>query len=60
VQIRVFEAMLVAVESGFMPLVELPLSPPVEDLTPAEKTTLVSWLEGGALADRSGTACDAR
>lgn len=53
----VYEAMLVAVESGFMPLVELELTPPVEDLTSAEKTTLVSWLENGAPPDTSDGGC---
>ena len=57
-RVPVYEAMLVAVESGFMPLTELELSPPVEDLTPAEKTTLLRWLEAGAVPDRSGTACN--
>jgi hypothetical protein len=56
----VYEAMLGAIESGFMPLVELSLSPPVEDLTPAEKTTLLTWLRAGAAPERSGAACDAR
>lgn len=56
-RVVVHEAMLVAVESGFMPLTELDLDPPVEDLTPAEKATLVSWLREGAPPDTSGAAC---
>jgi uncharacterized membrane protein len=56
----VHEAMLEAVESGFMPLVELPLTPPVEDLTTAERAALVTWLKDGAQGDRSGAACPAR
>ena len=47
--ILVYEAMLPAIESDFMPFTELELDPPVEPLTPSEKTTLVTWLEAGAL-----------
>jgi hypothetical protein len=54
----VYEAMLVAVESGFMPLTELSLSPPVEDLTPEEKTTLVSWLRAGAPPAETDERCN--
>lgn len=56
-RVPVYEAMLVAVETGFMPLTELDLSPPVEDLTAPERALLVRWLEDGAPADRSGLAC---
>ena len=44
----VYEAMLPAVESDFMPLRGLGLDPPVEALSDQEKTTLVDWLEAGA------------
>lgn len=53
--------MHVAVESGAMPFVELTeilsLSPPVEDLTPEEKTVLLTWLEQGA-CPVGGIDCD--
>jgi len=45
----VYEAMLPAIETDFMPFMELDLDPPVQPLTPSEKTTLVTWLEAGAL-----------
>jgi hypothetical protein len=57
----VSERMHVAVESGAMPFVELTeilsLSPPVEDLTPEEKTVLLTWLEQGA-CPVGGIDCD--
>jgi hypothetical protein len=56
-RVLVHDAMLVAVESGFMPLTELELSPPVEDLTTSERTDLLSWLRAGAEPDRSGATC---
>jgi hypothetical protein len=56
-RVLVHDAMLVAVESGFMPLTELELSPPVEDLTTSERTVLLSWLGAGAEPDRSGATC---
>jgi hypothetical protein len=56
-RVLVHDAMLVAVESGFMPLTELDLSPPVEDLTTSERTVLLGWLEAGAEPDRSGATC---
>lgn len=48
------DIMLVAVERDFMPYVALndrddPIMPPVEPLTGDEKTTLLTWLEQGAL-----------
>lgn len=46
----VYEAMLPAIESGFMPLTQLPLEPPVEPLGPQEKTLLLDWLADGAPA----------
>jgi len=45
----VYEAMLPAIETDFMPLTELDLEPPVQPLTPSEKTTMLTWLEAGAL-----------
>jgi hypothetical protein len=50
-----------AVSSDFMPFVGLNDSPdleggPVEPLTPEEKTTLLGWLEQGALPE-GGTDC---
>lgn len=49
------------VADGTMPLVALnnlanPIMPPVEPLTPDEKTTLLDWLKAGALPD-DGTVC---
>lgn len=45
---RIYERMALAVESGFMPLMDPSIMPPVEPLTEAEKTTLLGWLEDGA------------
>jgi hypothetical protein len=44
----VYEAMLPAIETDFMPLTQLELEPPVEPLTPQEKTLLLDWLEDEA------------
>lgn len=49
------------VENDKMPFVALnqppnPIMPPVEPLTPDEKTTLLDWLNAGALPD-DGSAC---
>jgi hypothetical protein len=44
----VYEAMLPAIESDFMPFTQLELDPPVEPLTPDEKSTMLDWLESGA------------
>jgi hypothetical protein len=44
----VYQAMLPAIESDFMPYTELDLEPPVQPLTANEKETLLDWLEGGA------------
>jgi len=49
------------VDAGSMPFVSLnnaatPPMPPVEPLTPTEKTTLLDWLKAGALPD-DGSAC---
>jgi hypothetical protein len=44
----VYQAMLPAIESDFMPLTEIELDPPVQPLTANEKETLLDWLEGGA------------
>lgn len=40
----VYERMFSVVSSDFMPFVSLPLNPPVEPLTAAEKETLLDWL----------------
>ncbi len=53
----VYEAMLPAIETGFMPLTQLTLDPPVEPLTPAEKTLLLDWLGESAPA-AFGPACN--
>jgi hypothetical protein len=45
-----------AVESGFMPAVSIPIEPPPEPLTKAEKTTLLSWFNQGA-PKLGGTDC---
>jgi uncharacterized membrane protein len=45
----VYEAMLPAVETDFMPYTQIPLDPPVEPLTPQEKALLLDWLADGAL-----------
>ena len=55
------DAMPLAVEQDFMPYVLLnetdpPIMPPVEPLTPEEKTTLLEWLKQGALPV-GGTDC---
>jgi hypothetical protein len=56
----VHDRMEVMVETGQMPFVELNeilhLDPPVEDLTPDEKTLLLTWLGEGACAV-GGTDC---
>ena len=44
----VYQAMLPAIESDFMPYTELELDPPVQPLTNDEKETLLDWLEAGA------------
>lgn len=49
------------VEDETMPFVALnnlpdPITPPVEPLTPDEKTTLLAWLKAGALPD-DATVC---
>jgi hypothetical protein len=49
--------MQAAIESEFMPPVELPLDPPVEPLTAGEKARLLAWLADGA-RDVGGTQCD--
>ncbi len=53
----VYQAMLPAIETDFMPLTQLKLDPPVEPLTPEEKTLLLDWLAAGAPAE-FGVACD--
>jgi len=45
---RVYEDMLDAVETGFMPPTAGAYTPPVEPLTCAEKATLLDWLKAGA------------
>ncbi len=40
----IHERMASVVDSNFMPATFLILNPPVEELTPAEKTTLLDWL----------------
>jgi uncharacterized membrane protein len=66
---RVWRQMRDAVASGAMPFVELTdllhLDPPVEDLTPEEKATLIAWLDqcaqaiGGLDCSGSDAAADA-
>jgi hypothetical protein len=41
----IYKRMHNAVKTDFMPFVALPLEPPVEPLTPAEKAKLLEWLE---------------
>ena len=43
-----WEKMKEVIESGFMPFVELDVQPPVQDLTKAEKATMLAWLGDGA------------
>ena len=53
------DRMLAAVESDYMPYTALLLAPPVEPLTCAEKTTLLTWLRSGAEPPANGdTTCD--
>jgi hypothetical protein len=44
----VYQAMLPAIETDFMPLTQLPLVPQVLPLSPHEKTLLLDWLGDGA------------
>jgi hypothetical protein len=55
--VLVFEAMLPAIETDFMPLTQLELEPPVEPLEPEEKELMLEWLSSGAPAVL-GAACD--
>jgi len=55
--VLVYEAMLPAIETDFMPLTQLDLEPPVESLTPDEKELMLDWLRSGAPAVL-GPACD--
>jgi hypothetical protein len=55
--VLVYEAMLPAIETDFMPLTQLDLEPPVEPLTPGEKALLLDWLQSDAPAVL-GPACD--
>jgi uncharacterized membrane protein len=41
--------MLIAVESNRMPFIDVPLDPPVSQLTCQERSTLLTWLRKGAL-----------
>lgn len=45
---QVYELMPRAIETEYMPLMILGLTPPVESLTQTEKAVLLDWLEGGA------------
>ncbi len=53
----VYEAMLPAIETDFMPLTQLELDPPVEPLTPEEKAPMLDWLRDEAPAEL-GAGCD--
>jgi len=53
----VYELMLPAIESDYMPLTELELDPPVEPLSSVEKRTLLDWLEAGAKPAREPSSC---
>jgi len=53
----VYQAMLPAIEKGFMPFTELRLDPPVEPLSVDEKTRLLDWLRDGAQPSFDA-ACD--
>ena len=57
----IWERMLDAVKSGFMPLAAPPLlDPPVQPLTMEQKETMMTWLEGGAIpVDGDVVTCDA-
>jgi hypothetical protein len=52
----IYQRMLRAVTTEFMPLQALPLEPPVEPLTEDEKSILVNWLEAGG-APEDGIEC---
>ncbi len=52
---RIFELMGQAVSLGYMPFTEANVSPPVEPLTDAEKSTLLDWI--AACAPGTSTAC---
>lgn len=54
----VYQAMIRAIETDFMPFTELELDPPVEPLTPSEKRTLLDWLEAGAEPAEAPPACN--
>src|SRR5688572_21365400 len=47
-QVPTHTRMRSAVASGFMPLVQIPLEPPVQPLSCEQKTTLLKWLDEGA------------
>jgi hypothetical protein len=53
----VFERMLSAIESGFMPLQDPDLSPPVEALTAEDKQTLLGWLTACAPPATAADSC---
>lgn len=52
----VYQAMLLAIETDFMPFTQLELEPPVEPLTPDQKALLLDWLRDDAPASLSA-AC---
>jgi hypothetical protein len=51
----IFERMVAAIETDFMPPVEAGFEPPVEPLSASERATLLDWVKAGALA---GEACE--
>jgi hypothetical protein len=53
----VYERAASLVEDGFMPYPDSSLTPPVEPLTPAEKTLLLDWLNAGAPSVLGDPAC---
>lgn len=55
--VLVYEAMLPAIETDFMPFTQLDLDPPVEPLTPEEKELMLDWLRSDAPAEL-GPACE--
>jgi hypothetical protein len=50
----VYDRMLLAVETEFMPPLQLETTPAVEPLTPAEKSVLLDWVRAGAPGESDG------
>jgi hypothetical protein len=50
-ELLIYEQMGIVVENEIMPPVGLPVEPPVEPLTAAERETLLDWVEGGGRGD---------